>query len=138
MVVLSPGDTAWVLCATVLVLLMSIPGIAFYYSGLTKSKNVLNTIYLAFIAFAIGSLIWVTYGYSFVFGQSISGIIAYPTHLLLTGIGINSLSGTIPEYLFIIFQLTFCGLTGALISGAVVGRMKTCFRSCISIGFRYS
>ena len=125
MVVLSTGDTAWVLGATVLVLLMSILGIAFYYSGLTKSKNVLNTIYLSFIAFAIGSLIWVAYGYSFAFGPSISGIIGSPAHFLLTGIGINSLSGTIPEYLFSIFQLTFFGLTGALISGAVVGRMKT-------------
>ncbi|WP_461461439.1 ammonium transporter [Methanobrevibacter sp.] len=125
MVVLNPGDTAWVLGSTVLVLLMCIPGIAFYYSGLVKSKNVLNTLYLSFIAFAIGSLIWVTYGYSFVFGETINGIIASPTHFLLTGIGVNSLYGTIPEYLFIIFQLTFCGLTGALISGAVVGRMKT-------------
>ncbi len=125
MVVLNPGDTAWVLGSTVLVLLMCIPGIAFYYSGLVKSKNVLNTLYLSFIAFAIGSLIWVTYGYSFVFGETINGIIASPTHFLLMGIGVNSLYGTIPEYLFIIFQLTFCGLTGALISGAVVGRMKT-------------
>ncbi|WP_295722031.1 ammonium transporter [uncultured Methanobrevibacter sp.] len=125
MVVLSSGDTAWVLGATVLVLLMCIPGIAFYYSGLVKSKNVLNTLYLSFIAFAIGSLIWVTYGYSFVFGETIGGIIGSPTHFLLTGIGVNSLYGTIPKYLFIIFQLTFCGLTGALISGAVVGRMKT-------------
>lgn len=65
MVVLNPGDTAWMLMATILVLLMSIPGIALYYSGLSKSKNVLNTIYLTFIAFSVASIIWVCYGYSF-------------------------------------------------------------------------
>lgn len=125
MVVLNPGDTAWMLMATILVLLMSIPGIALYYSGLSKSKNVLNTIYLTFIAFSVASIIWVCYGYSFAFGSTINGLIGVPANLFMTGMGVNDLNGTIPALLFVIFQLTFCGLTAALISGGVVGRMKT-------------
>ena len=126
MVMLSAGDTAWVLIATILVLLMSIPGVAFFYSGLTKRKNVLNTMFLTFIAFSIASIIWVVYGYPFAFGDvSINGLIAQPAHFFLSGIGINDLTGSIPTILFIVFQLTFAGLTAAIISGAIVGRMKT-------------
>ena len=125
MVVLSTGDTAWMLMATILVLLMSIPGVALFYSGLTKRKNVLNTMFLTFIAFSIASIIWVVYGYPFAFGDvSINGLIAQPAHFFLSGIGIEDLTGTIPTILFIVFQLTFAGLTAALISGGVVGRMK--------------
>lgn len=125
MVVLSAGDTAWVLIATILVLLMSIPGVAFFYSGLTKRKNVLNTMFLTFIAFSLASIIWVVYGYPFAFGDvSISGLIAQPAHFFMSGIGIEDLTGTIPTILFIVFQLTFAGLTAALISGSIVGRMK--------------
>ena len=125
MVILSAGDTAWVLTATILVLLMSIPGVAFFYSGLTKRKNVLNTMFLTFIAFSIASLIWVVYGYPFAFGDvSISGLIAHPAHFFMSGIGIDELTGSIPTILFVVFQLTFAGLTAALISGSIVGRMK--------------
>ena len=124
MVMLSTGDTAWILIATILVLLMSIPGIAFFYSGLTKRKNVLNTMFLTFIAFSIASIIWVAYGYPFAFGDvSISGLIAHPANFFMSGIGINDLTGSIPTILFIAFQLTFAGLTAALVSGAIVGRM---------------
>ncbi len=126
MVMLSTGDTAWILIATVLVLLMSIPGVAFFYSGLTKRKNVLNTMFLTFIAFSIASIIWVAYGYPFAFGDvSISGLIAHPANFFMSGIGINDLTGSIPTILFIMFQLTFAGLTAALVSGSIVGRMKT-------------
>ncbi len=126
MVMLSTGDTAWILIATVLVLLMSIPGVAFFYSGLTKRKNVLNTMFLTFIAFSIASIIWVAYGYPFAFGDvSISGLIAHPANFFMSGIGITDLTGSIPTILFIMFQLTFAGLTAALVSGAIVGRMKT-------------
>ena len=124
--ILSTGDTAWVLIATILVLMMSIPGVAFFYSGLTKRKNVLNTMFLTFIAFSIASVIWVVYGYPFAFGDvSIYGLISQPAHFFLSGIGINDLTGSIPTVLFITFQLTFAGLTGALISGSIVGRLKT-------------
>jgi Amt family ammonium transporter len=122
--VLNAGDTAWVLISTTLVLVMSIPGIAFFYGGLAKKKNVLNTIFLTLIAFAIVTIIWVCYGYQFAFGQSIYGIIGYPANLLLSGIGIDALHGNIPLLLYIGFQLTFACLTAALISGAIIGRMK--------------
>lgn len=126
MVMLSTGDTAWILIASLLVLLMSIPGVAFFYSGLTKRKNVLNTMFLTFIAFSIASVIWVAYGYPFAFGDvSINGLISQPAHFFMSGIGINDLTGSIPTILFIVFQLTFAGLTAALVSGAIVGRMKT-------------
>ena len=126
MVMLSTGDTAWILIASLLVLLMSIPGVSFFYSGLTKRKNVLNTMFLTFIAFSIASVIWVAYGYPFAFGDiSINGLISQPAHFFMTGIGINDLTGSIPTILFIVFQLTFAGLTAALVSGAIVGRMKT-------------
>ncbi|MBF4469484.1 MAG: ammonium transporter [Methanobrevibacter arboriphilus] len=122
--ILNTGDTAWILISTVLVLLMSIPGIAFFYGGLAKKKNVLNTMFLTLIAFAIVSIIWVIYGYQFAFGVDINGLIGYPANLLMSGIGINDVSGSIPSILFVAFQLTFAGLTAALISGAVIGRMK--------------
>ena len=122
---ISAGDTAWILGATILVLLMSVPGIAFFYGGLTKKKNVLNSMFLALIAFAIASVIWVFYGYSFAFGDtSLHGLIAAPANFLVMGIGIDDVTGTIPTILFAAFQLTFAGLTAALISGSIVGRMK--------------
>ena len=125
MEMISAGDTAWILVATILVLLMSIPGVAFFYSGLTKRKNVLNTMFLTFIAFAVASIIWVAYGYPFAFGDvSLSGVISQPAHFFMSGIGVDDLTGSIPTILFIVFQLTFAGLTAALISGAIVGRMK--------------
>ena len=122
---ISAGDTAWILGATILVLLMSVPGIAFFYGGLTKKKNVLNSMFLALIAFAIASVIWVVYGYSFAFGDtSLHGLIAAPANFLMMGIGMDDVTGTIPTILFAAFQLTFAGLTAALISGSIVGRMK--------------
>ena len=123
--VFSAGDTAWVLISTLLVLLMSIPAVAFFYGGLSKTKNVLNTMFLSFIAFSILSVIWVIFGYQFAFGEpSLYGFIGSPTNFLLKGIGLNDLTGSIPTLVFIMFQCAFAGLTAALISGALVGRMK--------------
>ena len=123
--VFSAGDTAWVLISTLLVLLMSIPAVAFFYGGLSKRKNVLNTMFLSFIAFSILSVIWVIFGYQFAFGEpSLYGFIGSPTNFLLKGIGLNDLTGSIPTLVFIMFQCAFAGLTAALISGALVGRMK--------------
>ena len=124
-VVFSAGDTAWVLICSLLVLLMSIPAVAFFYGGLSKRKNVLNTIFLTLIAFSAVSVIWVIFGYQFAFGSDISGIIGSPTNFFLQGIALDDLSGTIPTLLFVMFQCAFAGLTVALISGALVGRMKT-------------
>ena len=114
------------LVATIMVLLMTIPGIAFFYGGLSKKKNVLNSMFLSLIAFAIASLIWIIYGYSLSFSpESLYEFIAIPQNIFLEGIGIDSLTGSIPTLLYVAFQLTFAGLTAAIVSGAIVGRMKT-------------
>ncbi|MGX8693416.1 MAG: ammonium transporter [Methanobrevibacter sp.] len=124
-VMFSAGDTAWILICSLLVLLMSIPAVAFFYGGLSKRKNVLNTIFLTFIAFSIVSVLWVIFGYQFAFGSDVYGIIGSPTNFFLHGIALDDLTGTIPTLLFVMFQCAFAGLTVALISGALVGRMKT-------------
>ena len=124
--VLSTGNTAWMLVSTIMVLLMTIPGIAFFYGGLSKRKNVLNTMFLSLIAFSIASLIWILYGYQLSFSSStLLGFIGIPENLLMEGIGVNSLTDTIPTYVFTGFELTFAALTAAIVSGSIVGRMKT-------------
>jgi Amt family ammonium transporter len=123
--IFSAGDTAWILVCTLLVLMMSIPAVAFFYGGLSKRKNVLNTMFLTFIAFSIISVIWVIFGYQFAFGADINGLIGAPTNFFLKGIGLDDLNGTIPTLLFVMFQCAFAGLTCAIMSGALVGRMKT-------------
>jgi Amt family ammonium transporter len=124
---LDTGDTAWMIVATALVMLMTIPGLALFYGGLAKRKDSLNTIAMSFVAFSIVSILWVIYGYTLAFGKDISGIIGEPTKLFLSGTGINSISEaakTIPEYIFIVYQLTFAAITVALVSGALIERMK--------------
>ena len=124
--VLSTGNTAWMLVSTIMVLLMSVPGIAFFYGGLSKRKNVLNTMFLSLIAFSIASLIWLIYGYQLSFAaSSIGGFIGIPQNLFLEGLSVDSLTGSIPTFVFIAFELTFAALTAAIVSGSIVGRMKT-------------
>ena len=124
--VLSAGNTAWMLVSTIMVLLMTIPGIAFFYGGLSKKKNVLNSMFLSLIAFAIASLIWIMYGYQLSFApSSLSGFIGIPQNLFMEGIGVDSLTDSIPTFVFVAFQLTFAALTAAIVSGSIVGRMKT-------------
>jgi len=118
------GDTAWMIVATALVMLMSIPGLALFYGGLAKNKDSLNTMAMTFVTFCIVSLLWVIYGYSLSFGTDIGGYIGSAEKMLLKGVGSNSLFGTIPEYIFIVYQLTFAAITVALASGAYVERMK--------------
>lgn len=121
------GDTAWMLVATALVMLMTLPGLALFYGGLSKRKDALNTIAMSFVAFSIVSVLWVVYGYTLSFGIDISGIIGRPAKLLLHGVGVNSIADvakTIPEYIFIVYQLTFAAITVALVSGALIERMK--------------
>ena len=121
------GDTAWMIVATALVMLMTIPGLALFYGGLSKRKDTLNTIAMSFVTFCIVSVLWVIYGYSFAFGTDISGIIGSPAKLLLAGVGVNSIADaakTIPEYIFIVYQLTFAAITVALVGGAYIERMK--------------
>ncbi len=123
---LNSGDTAWMLMSTALVMLLTLPGLALFYGGMSKKENVLNTMFLSLISFSITSVIWVIYGYQFAFGTTFRGLIGISTNFLLQGITINMIhSGSgIPELLFVAFQATFAAITVALISGAVVGRMK--------------
>ncbi|EKF85445.1 ammonium transporter [Methanobacterium formicicum] len=126
--VLNSGDTAWMLISTALVMLMTVPGVALFYGGLSKKVNVLNTMFMSLIAFSIASIVWVLYGYQFAFGADmLGGLIGNPANLLFSGIGVDQLSTlapTIPETVYIAFQMTFAAITVALVSGAVVGRMK--------------
>jgi Amt family ammonium transporter len=121
---LDSGDTAWMIVATALVMLMSIPGLALFYGGLSKRKDSLNTMAMTFVTFCLASLLWVVYGYSMAFGADIGGFIGGLEKAFLKGVGTASLSGTIPELLFIVFQLTFAAITVALASGAYIERMK--------------
>ena len=117
------GDTAWVLVSTALVLLMTIPGLALFYGGMVRKKNVLSTMAHSFTAAAIVSLVWVVIGYSLAFGSG-NAFIGGLDKIMLSGITIDALSGTIPEILFVIFQMTFAIITVAIISGSVADRMK--------------
>ena len=121
------GDTAWMIMATALVMLMTLPGLALFYGGLAKRKDTLNTMAMSFVTYCIVSFLWVIYGFAFAFGPDIGGVIGRPEKLLLSGVGVNSinaLAGTIPEYIYVIFQMTFAAITVALASGAFIERMK--------------
>lgn len=121
---LDTGDTAWIIVATALVMLMTLPGLALFYGGLAKRKDTLNTMAMSFVTYCIVSFLWVAYGYSLTFGTDIGGFIGGTEKLFLSGIGVDTLSGTIPEYIFVAFQLTFAAITVALASGAFIERMK--------------
>jgi Amt family ammonium transporter len=121
---LDTGDTAWMLVATALVMLMTVPGLALFYGGLAKKKDVLNTIAMSFVTYCMASFLWVFYGYSLTFSGDSAGIIGNFDKVFLSGVKVDSLQGTIPEVLFSIFQLTFAAITVALVSGAYIERMK--------------
>jgi len=124
--VLSEGNTAFMIIATVLVIMMSIPGLALFYGGLVRSKNMLSILMQVFVTFSLISIIWVVYGYSLTFsdGGAYNDYIGGLSKIFLKGIGSDTLSGTIPEYVFATFQLTFAALTPALIVGAFAERIK--------------
>ena len=117
------GDTAWMLAASVLVLFMTIPGLSLFYAGLVRGKNVLSIMMQNFATVALITVIWVIYGYSVAFGGSGLFIGGFEKIFLL-GVGVESTSGTIPEMVFIFFQLTFAIITPALIIGSLAERMK--------------
>ena len=118
-----PGDTAWVLVSTALVLLM-VPGLALFYGGMVRSKNVLSTLMMSFIAMGVLGIQWVVAGYSLSFGGSGHALIGGLDRLFLSGIGPDSLTGTIPTLAFVAFQGMFAIITPALISGALVERVR--------------
>ncbi len=121
---LDTGDTAWMIVATALVMLMTLPGLALFYGGMAKRKDALNSMAMSFAAFCIVSFLWVVYGYALTFGEDIRGLIGSPDKLFLSGVTTASLSGTIPEMIFVVFQLTFAAITVALASGSFIERMK--------------
>jgi Amt family ammonium transporter len=126
------GDTAWVLVATALVMLMT-PALGFFYGGLVRKKNLVSTIVQCFVIFAVISVIWALWGYSLVFGPSFHGIIGNLSLAGLSNLGIHdintALAPTIPELLYFAFQLKFAAITPALIIGACAERIK--FRSLL-------
>jgi Amt family ammonium transporter len=122
--VLNTGDTAWMIVATALVMVMTPAGLALFYGGMSRSKNLLNTYAMTFVAYCLGSVIWMMWGYTLAFGPDQAGMVGGLENLFLRGIGVNSLSGTIPTYVFVVFQMTFAGITVALVLGSIVDRMK--------------
>jgi Amt family ammonium transporter len=120
------GNTAWMIVATALVMLMTPAGLALFYGGMTRSKNILNTIAMNFLAYCVASIIWIFWGYTLAFGTDISGIIGSLEHSFLMGISVNDVwsTGNIPTLLFVAFQMTFAAITVALISGAIIERVK--------------
>ena len=121
---LNSGDTAWMIVSTALVMMMTPAGLALFYGGMSRYKNLLNTIAMTVAAYCVASVIWVVWGYSLAFGPDKAGIIGGLDHLMLAGIGPDSLSGTIPTFVFLLFQMTFAAITVALVLGSVVDRLK--------------
>ena len=120
---LDSGDTAWILTSTALVLFMTLPGLALFYGGLVRVKNILSVLIQCFVIACIVSVIWVIFGYSLAFKGS-GSYFGDLSSLFLSGIGRDSLSGSIPETLFVMFQMTFAIITPALVIGAFVERIK--------------
>jgi ammonium transporter, Amt family len=123
------GDTAWMIVATVLVILMVIPGLALFYGGMVRAKNMLSILMQVFIIFSLMAVLWALYGYSVAFTEG-SPFIGGFSKLFLVGITPDSMAATfskgvyVPEYIYVAFQLTFAGITPALIIGAFAERVK--------------
>lgn len=141
---LSAGDTAWMLTATALVLFMTIPGLALFYGGLVRTKNVLSVLMQCFALTAMMTLVWVIIGYSLAFNTdgmeggvtNLHSFVGGLGGMFLSGVTADSLSGSIPETVFITFQMTFAIITPALIAGAFAERMK--FSAMLLFSFIWS
>ena len=122
---LSAGDTSWMLTSSVLVLFMTIPGLSLFYAGLVRAKNVLSVMMQCFAITCMVTVLWTVYAYGLAFGDggSLNGFIGFGK-LFLSGVEVDTLSGTIPESVFQMFQLTFAVITPALMVGAFAERMK--------------
>lgn len=125
---LDSGDTAWMLTSTALVLLMTIPGLALFYGGMVRKKNVLSVLMQCFAICCLMTVLWFLFGYSLALtpngNEALNQVIGSLDKVFLLGVTATSLSGTIPEWLFIMFQMTFAIITPALIVGAFAERMK--------------
>ncbi|MYW03407.1 ammonium transporter [Streptomyces sp. SID3343] len=121
---LNAGDTAWLLVATALVLLMT-PALAIFYGGMVRAKSVLNMLMMSFVAIAVVTVVWIAFGYSLAFGDDLGGgLLGDFGSVFTAGTKPTDLHGTVPELLFMAFQLTFAILTVALISGAIADRTR--------------
>lgn len=120
---LNSGDTAWMLTSMVLVLFMTIPGLSLFYAGMVRSKNPLSVMMQCFAITCLITVVWVIYGYSLAFGEG-GAFVGDFSKAFMAGVGVDTLSGTIPETVFAMFQLTFAIITPALIVGAFAERMK--------------
>ena len=120
---INSGDTAWIIVATALVLMMT-PALGFFYGGMVRRKNILSTLNLSFITIGLISIQWVIIGYSLAFGESVRGLIGGLNYIGLSGIGVDDVEGSIPKLLFVAFQMTFAIITPALISGTFVERIR--------------
>nr|WP_246410224.1 ammonium transporter [Kaistia hirudinis] len=120
---LSSGDTAWMIVSSLLVLMMIVPGLALFYGGLVRAKNMLSVLMQCLLIASVVMVIWIFYGYSLAFTDG-SSLIGGLSKAFLAGIDKDTLSGSIPEYVFIVFQMTFAAITPALIVGAFAERMK--------------
>src|SRR4249920_2613974 len=118
---MNQADTAWMLISTALVLLMT-PALAFFYGGLVRSKNALNTMMMSFISLGFVAIAWAVIGYSLAFASG-NAWVGDTSRLLLRGVGLEP-NGSIPHLLYMCYQATFCIITAALISGAIVERMR--------------
>jgi Amt family ammonium transporter len=121
---LDSGDTAWMIVSTALVMMMTPAGLALFYGGMSRYKNLLNTFAMTVVAYCLASVIWMMWGYSLAFGPDKAGIVGGLGNMFLAGIGADSLAGSIPAYVFVLFQMTFAGITVALVLGSAVDRMK--------------
>ena len=120
---MNPADTAWIIVATALVLFMSLPGLALFYGGLVRGRNVLSVFMQVYSIAALMSVLWLAFGYTIAFGSGTSGYWGGLEKAFLMGVDADSLSGTLPEILFFAFQMTFAVITPALIVGAYVERV---------------
>jgi len=141
------GDTAWMIVASALVLFMTLPGLSLFYGGLVRTKNVLSIFVQCFAIACLMTILWVAYGYSVAFGSSgmEAGVVNVHSFLgglgkaFLAGVGVDSVSGTIPETVFLVFQMTFAIITPALMVGAFAERMKfTAVMTFVAIWFTFS
>jgi ammonium transporter, Amt family len=125
---LDSGDTAWMMMSTALVFLMTPAGLALFYAGMTRSKNVLNTFAMVFGAFAVAFVVWIVAGYSIAFGTAQSAVVQNIMggfgNVMLNGISWKDLSGTYPMYVFVVFQGAFAAIAVAIAAGSVIERIK--------------
>ncbi|MDE2248181.1 MAG: ammonium transporter [Pseudomonadota bacterium] len=127
--VVDKGDVAWMLTSTLLVLMMTVPGVALFYGGLVRSKNILSVLMQVLTVFSLIVVLWVIYGYAFAFDSG-NAFVGSASKLFLKGVSTTTLADTftatvkLPEFVFVVFQATFAGITGTLIVGSLAERMK--------------